>query len=1163
MGVKGLAMYIDQHCPKWCTPRVNIPSLCHEFRSRNGGKTPILVIDGLAMLRKLYSPRMSWVQGGQWREYYEVLRTLVEKFTRSGFMLVFIFDGVVVKSKRSTWVDRTKEKCRVVRKLIHSIQENGKEPGNNSFVLPPSLGAFTRLALKSLGVTVVNSLVEADLEIAEYCKNNECFGIVSGDTDHLIFNVANVFDIATFDTKSTLSAAVYDVPKICKFLGIKPHLLPLLACLLGNDFVPTSSLQAFHRKILKLNSKDKIPSYEVLVPRVCQYITSLGIKQLTPDVVSWVQLDVFPDGSQYSCFHEVVRMYQLEGDVFTLTAAISNAKTETSGSAKDVKRKQNVNHSGKSRSVIPPREEQQSATDHKPPVSSEILALAKQRHTNIDNNAVIYSILMHGELDSGVSIQDYADKYLPPASVILKPTRQKMYGLLYNIEVQIKEEEERIKEEEERIRRVKEQEKHDTVTVSGAEVSSAGTQEEIIHKMEDLQVSSENRVYKDMPQLCSGDFDHPEQSYQPADQGDGNLYNRPQQSSHNSFGQPEPVREQHHPFQQQAGQSSHQDWVQSAPRGNTGYREEGWAERAQHQQQQQPSWNQQAALSPAQQRQQFLREQQEQLLQQQGLTDQARHQQFDQHHYPKQEYQYERCYQLWQQDQPLPQQQQQQQQQHYQQQHYSQQQHQHYQQQHDYYERQNYQQPKNRHQQHHREPHHNLQQNYYQQQQHHPQHHQKQVQQNHPQRNFKQEQQYKPQGHYQRQGKYKQQQFYQQQGRHQQQNQQQLPRAISAKQKKKQKNTPSQQQQVVQPQQKKAVAKVAKTETEKESAPSVAEEQSKTVPGKNAVLEWCNYTDFKSNREPEIVEAIPLNLPGGTPTMEDLWLSKDPEMEKSRLSTFLACWSCQIPVETLKSLPSHFQIFSVVLHYLVEQHSPEILAEWELDAFIAQAVSPLCGDVRYLSAVEPGKVVSRAVHLATILLMGVAAALDINSVCGYPLKMADGFPWKFFDGKLFHLKYLWAQEGFNQADRGVSLLCDHNDEAMKTFRQLKKGILEGSRWQQPESQPMKNSDEKESEKSESQPMKGSDGNESGKSESQPVKNSDGKESEKSESQPTKGSDGNESRKSESQPMKGSDGNEIVTSDAQPSKGSNSDDLVSLNIGKDLMETRQRKACLNQ
>ncbi|CAH1267457.1 FAM120B [Branchiostoma lanceolatum] len=215
------------------------------------------------------------------------------------------------------------------------------------------------------------------------------------------------------------------------------------------------------------------------------------------------------------------------------------------------------------------------------------------------------------------------------------------------------------------------------------------------------------------------------------------------------------------------------------------------------------------------------------------------------------------------------------------------------------------------------------------------------------------------------------------------------------------------------------------------------------VVGKNAVKEWCPYRGNPLTR-PDVVTALPLDVPGGTPSLAMLWFSTDgPRAQHLRLHTFFACMDSVGLLEgVLRVEPEPcYIIMCLVLHYMVKHMLT--LQEWEVDAFLAQAVVPFAQDVGWLRGLKVPRVAPRPVHLAAVFLKGVSYALLADCACGWPITVQDGMPWNYFDGKLFHYKYLMAQGG---AD--VRALCDHDDTALQLFWTLKKFVTFGTRLDQ-------------------------------------------------------------------------------------------------------------------
>lgn len=68
-----------------------------------------------------------------------------------------------------------------------------------------------------------------------------------------------------------------------------------------------------------------------------------------------------------------------------------------------------------------------------------------------------------------------------------------------------------------------------------------------------------------------------------------------------------------------------------------------------------------------------------------------------------------------------------------------------------------------------------------------------------------------------------------------------------------------------------------------------------------------------------------------------------------------------------------------------------ILHEWELNAFLAQAVSPLARDRDNLTvhALKLDRVDARPIHVTTLFLRGVSTVLFLLGVCNYPVSQKE------------------------------------------------------------------------------------------------------------------------------------------------------------------------------
>ncbi|KAG9344349.1 hypothetical protein JZ751_011018 [Albula glossodonta] len=241
MGVKGLQGFVDNAIPRACI-QVDLREMAEQHRLAQPGQVPTLVVDGMACLRMWYRCQ-AWVQGGQWREYLHLLEEFVGAFTAVGIRLVFFFDGVVEENKREEWVKRRLKVNKDIARVFQYIKLHGQQPGKELLCLPSGLATFSRFALKSLGQETWSTVREADYEIASYALQHNCMGILSQDTDFLIFDTAPYLSV-NWLRLDRMSTVMFSREMLCQALRLHLWDLPLLACILGNDVVPEDQ---FHR----------------------------------------------------------------------------------------------------------------------------------------------------------------------------------------------------------------------------------------------------------------------------------------------------------------------------------------------------------------------------------------------------------------------------------------------------------------------------------------------------------------------------------------------------------------------------------------------------------------------------------------------------------------------------------------------------------------------------------------------------------------------------------------------------------------------------------------------------------------------------------------------------------------------------------------------------
>ncbi|XP_078468445.1 constitutive coactivator of PPAR-gamma-like protein 1 isoform X2 [Lampetra planeri] len=215
------------------------------------------------------------------------------------------------------------------------------------------------------------------------------------------------------------------------------------------------------------------------------------------------------------------------------------------------------------------------------------------------------------------------------------------------------------------------------------------------------------------------------------------------------------------------------------------------------------------------------------------------------------------------------------------------------------------------------------------------------------------------------------------------------------------------------------------------------------------VKEWCAYKG-KAPQTPELVEALPFRE-WTCPTLRKLWLGKAVEDKNRRMRAFLACLRSDTPgMVNPAAVPTQHLVLCCVLRYMLQCPGGRILRRHELDAFLAQAVSPVLYKPEQLQEIKIDGLDARGVQLAALFMRGVETALFANDACGQPVPWEHCCPWLYFDGKLFQSKLLRATR-----DRAPLLeICDGQSEQVSRVDRMRQSILEGLTLSRPPMPPL-------------------------------------------------------------------------------------------------------------
>ncbi|CAJ1051868.1 constitutive coactivator of PPAR-gamma-like protein 1 homolog isoform X2 [Xyrichtys novacula] len=210
------------------------------------------------------------------------------------------------------------------------------------------------------------------------------------------------------------------------------------------------------------------------------------------------------------------------------------------------------------------------------------------------------------------------------------------------------------------------------------------------------------------------------------------------------------------------------------------------------------------------------------------------------------------------------------------------------------------------------------------------------------------------------------------------------------------------------------------------------------------VKEWAAYKG-KSPHTPELVEALPFRE-WTCPNLKKLWLGKAVEDKNRRMRAFLACMRSDTPAMlNPANVPTPLMVLCCVLRFMLQWPGVRILRRNELDAFLAQALSPKLYEPDQLQELKIDNLDPRGVQLAALFMSGVDMALFANDSCGQPIPWEHCCPWMYFDGKLLQSK-------LNQANRERAQLidlCDGQAELVAKVEKMRQSILEGLNFTRP------------------------------------------------------------------------------------------------------------------
>ncbi len=387
MGVPGLQSYFEAEGPD---PEDGFPPFFYpidiaSLKDREG-RNNVIVVDLMSSIRKVYSDvaGLELLCGGQHSEYLASWSDIIQKFNAVGFELIFVCDGPVPEEKRPTWVKRRYENLSRYGIPVFDALKRGKYPiklieSSRSGGLPSLQTKDILREFLKVDVVVTSADEEADAAVVKMPMEKNAVAILAQDSDYAVYdyNPNCLYLSMQLLNVDTLTTYAFDRVRMCDYLGIRLGQLPLLALLKGNDIVPISALETFHRRIVtserqrRLQKRRRKPFSHLIIESLGEVIAD------------------FPDSFQAI----VTALPRLESGV-----DVEIAKKVLRGYF----------------SILTPDDRSMKA--------SSVLS----------KNSRLFYILNGGCYETSFCLEDYRESHrLPPSAFLWRNCRRRIYGLLF------------------------------------------------------------------------------------------------------------------------------------------------------------------------------------------------------------------------------------------------------------------------------------------------------------------------------------------------------------------------------------------------------------------------------------------------------------------------------------------------------------------------------------------------------------------------------------------------------------------------------------------------------------------------------------------------------------------------------------------------------------
>ncbi|XP_028395554.1 protein asteroid homolog 1-like isoform X2 [Dendronephthya gigantea] len=274
MGVRGLTSYVNSlPCGKHAVWKF------YKLQDTN------LIIDGCGLYYYIYASNdLNMKYGGQYEQLQDKVREFVAKLRSNNVLPYVVIDGIMAKDEKKfdTYLKR-KQDCVKRMKAMWSSRSS-----TSDMVIPRLAQIAFVQVLEELGVKYAVADFEADCEIASLANELDA-PVMANDSDFYIFNVKGGYiPFQQYDfSGGNITVKKFKFRRFAKYLGIDPGMLPLLASLIGNDYVSDTVLQPFMAYLQ--HPRAKIPAIANFLSEYRSMSTSTVFKVVVKSIPSGLQ----------------------------------------------------------------------------------------------------------------------------------------------------------------------------------------------------------------------------------------------------------------------------------------------------------------------------------------------------------------------------------------------------------------------------------------------------------------------------------------------------------------------------------------------------------------------------------------------------------------------------------------------------------------------------------------------------------------------------------------------------------------------------------------------------------------------------------------------------------------------------------------------------------